>query len=63
MLRRKNLEKWTYTQSYPHFPQKRLNFPLKKSRKNRKFVLANLLKKFFFLKYVDKSNVEKGRKI
>lgn len=55
----KMLEKWTYTQSYPHYPQKKGKFTIKNGDKNRKYVLLILLKKNLLKKRIDKSNVEK----
>lgn len=58
----KKLEKWTYAQSYPHYPQKSMVYHKKDRIKNRKYVLDNLPKKNFSVKRIDKLNVEKSWK-
>ena len=54
----KRLEKQTYTQSYPHYPQNLMWIYGEKMKKNRKNVLFKMTKKNFCKKRIDKINVE-----
>ena len=54
----KRFEKWTYAQSYPHYPQKNLERTEGNSGKIRINVLCKMLKKIFLIKKIDKSSVE-----
>ena len=50
--------KWTYTQSYPQFPQKMIETTVENGMGNRMYVPCKLLKKNYSAKRIDKSNVE-----
>ena len=54
----KKIEKWTYTQSYPQFPQKMIKTTNENDMKNRMYVLCKMPKKKYSSKRIDKLNVE-----
>ena len=54
----KKVGKSTYTQSYPQFPQKKVETTVENGMKNRIYVSCKLLKKNYSDKRIDKLNVE-----
>ena len=54
----KKVGKSTYTQSYPQFPQKKVETTVEDSVENRKYVPCKMLKKNYSDKRIDKLNVE-----